>query len=66
MYIANINGTDVEITEEENAEYAALAAAIPPPSESYQKQIEDIEGQNLDIAEAVTSLYETMLAGVTA
>ena len=31
MYIANINGVDVEITEEENDKYEAMAAAIPPP-----------------------------------
>ena len=65
MYIANINGVDVEITEEENAKYEAMAAAIPPPSKPISAQVQEIEQQSLDIAIAVTSLYETMLvAGV--
>ncbi len=64
MYIANINGIDVEITEEENAKYEAMAASIPPPSKPISAQVQEIEQQTLDIAEAVTSLYETMLTGV--
>ena len=66
MYIANINGVDVEITAEQNSEYEAMAAAVPPPETPVSAQIQSIEQQTLDIAEAVTSLYETMLAGVTA
>lgn len=66
MYIANINGVDVEITAEQNAEYEAMAAAVPPPETPISAQIQAIEQQTIDVAEAVTSLYETMLAGVTA
>ena len=50
---------------EENAKYEAMAAAIPPPSKPISAQVQEIEQQTLDIANAVTSLYETMLvAGV--
>lgn len=66
MYVANINGVDVEISEEENAKYEAMAAAIQPPEKSLSTQVKEVEQQTLDIAEAVTSLYETMLvAGVS-
>lgn len=49
------------MTEEE---LIAHINAIPAPAKSYQEQINSVEEQQLDIAEAVTSLYETMLTGV--
>lgn len=62
-YYANINGVDVEITEEQNAEYEALAALVPPPAKPTDIQIKELQQQQLDIAEAVVSLYETVAIG---
>lgn len=62
MYIATINGVDVEITAEQNAEFEAMAAAVPPPSKPISAQVQEMEQQTLDITETVTSLYESMLA----
>lgn len=58
------NGVERDATKEEEKFFEQLASQEIPPT--MQEQIAIVEQQTLDIAEAVTSLYETMLvAGVS-
>ena len=57
-----MNNETAILTEEE---MIAHIDAIPSPPKPYQEQIEDVEHQVLDVAEAVTSMFETLL-GVNA
>lgn len=59
------NSIERDATQEEEAyfqEQLELLASAPKP---LGEQIEDVEQQVLDVAEAVTSMFETLL-GVTA
>lgn len=58
-----MNNETAILTEEE---MIAHIDAIPSPPKPYQEQIDEVDSRTLDVAEAVTSLYETMLVGVTA
>lgn len=58
------NGVERDATKEEEKFFEQLTSQEIPPT--LQEQIAIVEQQTLDIAEAVTSLYETMLvAGVS-
>ena len=62
----NENGIEREMTQEEEAYFQELMNQGIETPPSLEEQIQEVKQQQLDIAEAVVSLYETMTIGADA
>lgn len=60
------NDIERDATPEEEEFFNTQLAAIAAMPKPLQEQINDVESQTLDIAEAVTSMFEMLLTGVNA
>ena len=57
--IINVDGVNREATQEETALFMAELEQIKYQPKSIQEQVDELRNSQLDIAEALTSIYES-------